>query len=76
MEHEKNVFGNYDTFVKIIERTLNVTIIERNGEIKVMGNEEDVSKAIMRIHATCRAVQKRQYHYRTASKLCIIPIIR
>ncbi len=46
MEHEKNVFGNYDTFVKIIEKTLNVTVVERNGEIKVVGNEKDVSRAI------------------------------
>ena len=40
MEHEKNVFGNYDTFVKIIEKTLNVTVVERNSEIKVVGNEK------------------------------------
>ena len=45
IEHEKNIFGNYDNYIKIIENTLNVTIIERNGEIKLVGNEEDVSKA-------------------------------
>lgn len=45
IEHEKNVFGNFDSYVKIIEKTLNVTIIERNGEIKVVGNEDDVTKA-------------------------------
>jgi len=45
VEHEKNLFGNYDAFVKIIERTLNVTIIERNGEIKVIGNTDDVARA-------------------------------
>lgn len=45
IEHKKNVFGDYDAFVKIIERTLNVTIIERNGEIKVVGNVDDVARA-------------------------------
>ncbi|TAH72855.1 MAG: PhoH family protein [Anaerolineaceae bacterium] len=45
IEHEKNVFGNFDSYIKIIEKTLNVTIIERNGEIKVVGNVEDVTKA-------------------------------
>jgi phosphate starvation-inducible PhoH-like protein len=45
IEHEKNVFGNFDSYIKIIERTLNVTLIERNGEIKIVGNEEDVLKA-------------------------------
>ena len=45
IEHEKNVFGDYDHYIKIIERTLNVTIIERNGEIKVVGSLDDVAKA-------------------------------
>ncbi|MDD4112333.1 MAG: PhoH family protein [Herbinix sp.] len=45
IEHEKNIFGNYDSLIKIIEKTLNVTIIERNGEIKVVGNEDDVTRA-------------------------------
>ena len=45
IEHEKNVFGNFDSYVKIIEKVLNVTIIERNGEIKVVGDAQDVAKA-------------------------------
>jgi phosphate starvation-inducible PhoH-like protein len=44
-EHEKNVFGGFDSYVKIIERTLNVTIIARNGEIKVIGAADEVIKA-------------------------------
>jgi phosphate starvation-inducible protein PhoH and related proteins len=44
-EHEKNVFGGFDAYVKIIERAFNVTIIARNGEIKVVGGAEDVAKA-------------------------------
>ncbi len=44
-EHEKNVFGGFDAYVKIIERAFNVTIIARNGEIKVVGAAEDVAKA-------------------------------
>jgi phosphate starvation-inducible protein PhoH and related proteins len=43
--HEKNVFGGFDAYVKIIERAFNVTIIARNGEIKVIGAAEDVTKA-------------------------------
>jgi len=45
IEHEKNVFGGFDAYVKIIERALNVTVIARNGEIKVIGSAEDVVKA-------------------------------
>ncbi|MDF2844599.1 MAG: phoH [Herbinix sp.] len=44
-EHEKNVFGGFDAYVKIIERAFNVTIIERNGEIKVVGSDTNVAKA-------------------------------
>ncbi|NLJ97459.1 MAG: PhoH family protein [Clostridiales bacterium] len=45
VEHEKNIFGDFDIFAKIIEKTLNVTIIERNGEIKVVGDSDNVTKA-------------------------------
>lgn len=44
-EHEKNVFGGFDAYAKIIERAFNVTIIVRNGEIKVVGASEDVTRA-------------------------------
>jgi Phosphate starvation-inducible protein PhoH, predicted ATPase len=44
-EHEKNVFGRFDEYAKIIERSFNVTMIARNGEIKVVGSAEDVAKA-------------------------------
>ena len=45
IEHEKNVCGGLDAYVKKIERTLSVNIIERDGEIKIIGDEENVSKA-------------------------------
>ncbi len=44
-EHEKNVFGGFDAYVKIIEKTLNVTVIARNSEIKVIGSADGVAKA-------------------------------
>lgn len=44
-EHEKNVFGGFDAYAKIIERAFNVTMIARNGEIKVVGAAESVTKA-------------------------------
>ncbi|MDF2610490.1 MAG: PhoH family protein [Lachnospiraceae bacterium] len=44
-EHEKNVFGQFDAYVKLIEKTLNVTIIVRNGEIKLIGDNDNVTKA-------------------------------
>ena len=44
-EHEKNVFGQFDTFIKLIEKTLNVTIVARDGAIKVIGDNDNVVKA-------------------------------
>ena len=31
------VFGQFDCYLKKIERTLNVTVISRDGELKVVG---------------------------------------
>jgi len=45
MEHEKNVFGQFDSYVKLIEKTLNVTIVSRNGEIKMIGSQQNVAKS-------------------------------
>ncbi|WP_343209041.1 PhoH family protein [Anaerolentibacter hominis] len=44
-EHEKNVFGELDAYIKLIEKTLNVTIVIRSGEIKLIGEEANVAKA-------------------------------
>lgn len=43
--HESNVFGQFDTFAKKIERTLHVTLIARGENVKIMGEEVHVEKA-------------------------------
>lgn len=44
-EHEKNVFGQFDCNIKKIEKTLHVTIISRNGELKIIGGEAAAKRA-------------------------------
>ena len=44
-EHARNVFGQYDVFIKKIERTLNVTVIVRDNMIKIVGETGHVAKA-------------------------------
>lgn len=44
-EHERNVFGQFDSFIKLIEKTLNVTIVARDSAIKVIGDNQNVIKA-------------------------------
>ncbi len=41
-----NVFGQFDVHVKRIERTLNVTMVLRDTQLKIMGEEVFVNKAI------------------------------
>ena len=42
---EANIFGQFDQHVKRIEKILNVTIISREGNIKVLGSEHSSRKA-------------------------------
>ena len=42
---EANVFGQFDEHLKLIERTLNVTVISRDGILKILGNEQSASSA-------------------------------
>ena len=44
-DHARNVFGQYDIFIKKIQRTLNVTVIVRDNMMKVIGDADRVSKA-------------------------------
>ena len=44
-EHEKNVCGQFDEYIKKIERTFHVTMVSRDGCLKVIGPEEMTGKA-------------------------------
>ena len=44
-EYEMNVFGQFDEHLKLIERTLNVTVISRDGILKILGNEQNAASA-------------------------------
>ena len=44
-EHEINIFGQFDEHIKKIERTLQVTLISRDGIFKIVGPAPNVQKA-------------------------------
>lgn len=46
MEQAISLFGSFDENVKLIEAEYNVKIISRGSELKVSGDEENVSKAV------------------------------
>lgn len=44
-EHMRNIFGNYDNYIKKIEKDFRVTIIDRDGTVRISGAERDVKRA-------------------------------
>lgn len=44
-EHEKNIFGSFDSFIKKIEKSLNVTMVARDGNLKLIGEAAQVKSA-------------------------------
>lgn len=44
-EHMSNVFGQFDAYVKKIERTLGVTVVVRDDQLKIIGNENNIKGA-------------------------------
>ncbi len=57
-EHEKNVFGQFDQFIKKIEKSLNVTVISRDGITKILGSEPAADRAV-RILSNLMELSKR-----------------
>lgn len=52
------VFGQFDEHVILIEKTLSVNIVLRNGKVKVSGNEEGVKVAIRVISKLIKSASK------------------
>ena len=44
-EHIRNLFGEFDAHAKTIEKTLEVTLIARDSELKILGETTRVQKA-------------------------------
>lgn len=49
-DDEKNIFGQFDAFSKKIERTLGVSLIPREGELKIVGAADAVHRATQVLH--------------------------
>ncbi len=45
VEHEQNIFGRLDCFVKKIESALRVSVILRDGSVKIVGNQDGIRQA-------------------------------
>ena len=45
MEHLQNLFGLCDGHIRKIERDFHVEIINRDGQLKILGEEPELSRA-------------------------------
>lgn len=45
VEHEQNIFGQFDQYVKKVERSLQVTVLSRDGVIKILGSPVNAVRA-------------------------------
>lgn len=70
---EGNVFGQFDEHLKLIERTLNVTLISRDGSLKIdpgyRRKRNSGEEADRRTGNTCR---QGKYHYPAECDLCTV----
>lgn len=41
-QYEKSIFGEYDSYIKLIEKTFNITILLRDGMCKIIGTSNGV----------------------------------
>ena len=46
-EHAKNVFGELDSYLKKIEKTLQIETVERDGELRITGQKTHVERAVL-----------------------------
>lgn len=44
-DHEQNIFGQFDQYVKKVERALQVTVLSRDGVIKILGSPTNAVRA-------------------------------
>ncbi|WP_072417678.1 MULTISPECIES: PhoH family protein [unclassified Ruminococcus] len=46
VEHMLNLFGSYDENINTLQKQYNVTVVNRGGEIRITGDEDNVTKAV------------------------------
>ncbi len=69
IEHIRNIFGDFDRFVKKIERAFSVDITERNGSVKLNGSRDACERAanvldgLLKLSETNGQINEQQVDY-------------
>ena len=71
-EHGGNVFGQFDAYMKKIEKTLHVSLILRGDHLKCIGTQQAVNHAISVIDELLEL--SKRGNVITECKLCVIVI--
>lgn len=58
MEQAVSLFGSFDENVRMIEKEYSVSVISRGTELKVVGEEENVSKAVRALNSLLLLISK------------------
>ena len=51
LEQAVNIFGSFDENIRLLEKEFSVTVVNRDGELRVEGEEEDVALAARAVQA-------------------------
>ena len=51
LEQAVNIFGSFDENIRLLEKEFSVTVVNRDGELRVEGEEEDVGLAARAVQA-------------------------
>ncbi|MBP5282261.1 MAG: PhoH family protein [Lachnospiraceae bacterium] len=54
----QTIFGANDKYVKKIEQTFGVSVIDRNGKVSISGEDSSVEKAAEILHQLCLSIQR------------------
>ena len=58
VEQAVSLFGSFDENIKMIEREYSVSIVSRGSDLKIMGDEENVSKAVRAVNSLLVLINK------------------
>ena len=58
VEQAASLFGSFDENIKIVENELGVNIVSRGSDLKIMGDDENVSRAVRAINSLLTLISK------------------
>ena len=76
MEQAVNIFGSFDENIRLLEKEFNVTVTNRDGELRISGEAEDVmhaAKAVQAMSSTWSAPEKKNRSANWRGMCCAFP---